>query len=263
MNKKILVSSAFLVAFGLIIFIGASCSIVDENVNTNTDTTLNLTPTKNTNVTNLNSGIKDDSVSVDKASYIAGETITATYKITSEIGDKAWIGVIPIDTPHGKEIDGDAVDKDYEYLNDVKSGSVELNAPLEAGYYDVRVYSDDSGNDAIELATTDSFYVDADDRVSVDKTDYRAGESVVASFVLSSDITSNAWIGIVPANTPHGSEEDADEVDVSYKYLDGDKISSRTFAAPDEAGTYQVRIYNSDYDADAKELASSDTFRVY
>lgn len=58
----------------------------------------------------------------------------------------------------------------------------------------------------------------------------------------------NAWIGIIPADVPHGSEEKNDEFDIHYLYFGGMK-SGDTFTFENitlEPGAYTLRINESD-----------------
>lgn len=58
----------------------------------------------------------------------------------------------------------------------------------------------------------------------------------------------NAWIGIIPADVPHGSEEKNDEFDTDYFYFEG-KASGDTFSFENdylEPGKYTLRINESD-----------------
>lgn len=119
-----------LATLALIILVGASCST--------TSTTSTIT--------------------TDKSSYEIGEKIQANYSIVEEIKDNAWLGIVPANTPHGDEEDGDAVDVDYKYLSGSKEGTMEFSAPLEIGDYQFRVYNDD-GSGAIELSTSATFTI--------------------------------------------------------------------------------------------------------
>lgn len=96
-------------------------------------------------------------ITIDKASYEFGEDVMVTYDIVEDLGDNAWVGIVPSDTAHNSEEKADAVDSDYEYLEGSKAGTKTLTAPYEAGSYDVRMYSSDQ-TDADELGYT-SFVV--------------------------------------------------------------------------------------------------------
>lgn len=94
----------------------------------------------------------DGSMTLDKASYQTAETIEVTLVINTPLADDAWVGIIPTDTPHGLEADNDAVDISYVYVNTAVEGKVTLNAPTEAGTFDVRLFNTDS-SDGVELAS--------------------------------------------------------------------------------------------------------------
>lgn len=64
-----------------------------------------------------------------------------------------------------------------------------------------------------------------------------------------------AWVGVVPAEIPHGDEAVNDQHDTAYRYLEGDR-GTATLSAPDDPGRYTVRLHDTD-DA-GRELQSVD-----
>lgn len=95
---------------------------------------------------------------------------------------------------------------------------------------------------------------DDETTISLNKSLYEPGEQMTITYEIVEDIDDTAWIGIIPADTEHGREEDADAVDISYQYFYGEKSGTITMYAPDDEGEYDVRIYDSD-SVTGKELA--------
>lgn len=92
--------------------------------------------------------------------------------------------------------------------------------------------------------------------LKVDKTTVKAGEQITVTFLAQEGMDKNAWIGLIPSSTQHGSEKVNDQFDVAYKYINGQLTGTMTFAAPNEGGNYDFRMNESDSKADAKELAT-------
>ncbi len=95
--------------------------------------------------------------------------------------------------------------------------------------------------------------------LELDKTTFAPGEQIEVYFTAPSSFPSNAWVGIIPSDVSHGSEAENDKYDVAYRYLDGLTSGVLTFKAPDEPGSYDFRMH--DTDSDGKEVASV-TFTV-
>lgn len=86
------------------------------------------------------------SLRLDKHNYAPGETIRVRFTAGAGLADNAWIGIVPIDTPHGSEADGEESKLTYEYVHGQLSGVIEMEAPEEPGRYDIRFYDrDDNG----------------------------------------------------------------------------------------------------------------------
>lgn len=88
---------------------------------------------------------------LNKLEFTTGEEIVINYETKEELGTDAWIGIIPSDIEHGKEMINDQHDIFYEYFTD-KKGVIKLSAPSDAGSYDVRMHNTDN-DDGIELAS--------------------------------------------------------------------------------------------------------------
>lgn len=80
----------------------------------------------------------------------------------------------------------------------------------------------------------------------IEKVQYQPGEVIHVQFTAPADFPTDAWIGIVPSDTPHGSEEENDAVDLQYEHLDGRSSGLILFNAPEEPGSYDIRMFDSD-----------------
>lgn len=93
-------------------------------------------------------------------------------------------------------------------------------------------------------------------KLSVNKTSVKQGETIIVTFKAQGGLESHAWIGLIPSGTQHGSESVNDQYDLSYQYLNGKTSGQLTFIAPMQAGSFDFRLNESDSKSDAKELAS-------
>ncbi len=105
--------------------------------------------------------------------------------------------------------------------------------------------------------------VDKDKRISdieitgmkMGKEKYAVGETVQVTVSWKGNPADDTWIGIIPAATSHGSEEENDAYDVDYRYFT-DMKSGDTFVFENielEPGDYTMRVNESD--AGGAELA--------
>lgn len=192
---------------------------------------------------------------IDKDSYEANETIKVTFDIVEDIDTSAWVGIIPSDTAHGSEDDGDSADVSYRYLSDGATGSMEMNAPEAAGEWDVRIYSSDT-DEGVELASI-SFEVEETEEeeeeeeeteeysLSIDFETVAAGSDVTVAYTAPEGFDDSAWVGIIPSDVEHGTEITNDANDVSYRYADATE-GTLEFTVPTEAGSYDFRFNDTD-----------------
>jgi len=96
----------------------------------------------------------DGSMNVDKTNYATNEQIKVTLTINTPLADGAWVGIVPSDTPHGSEEENDEYDVTYAYVGNAQDGVLMMEAPYDAGNYDIRLFSSD--DDGVEL---DSIFI--------------------------------------------------------------------------------------------------------
>ncbi|MBN2223249.1 MAG: hypothetical protein JW765_01090 [Deltaproteobacteria bacterium] len=95
--------------------------------------------------------------------------------------------------------------------------------------------------------------------LAVDKSVYAPGETITVTFSAPAGLPTNAWVGIIPSNVPHGDEAQNDSYDLTYQYLNGMTSGMLVFSAPTVPGSYDFRMH--DTDSNGKEIASI-TFTV-
>lgn len=191
-----------------------------------------------------------DSLKTDKTEVMPGQPITVTLATSSSLEASAWIGVIPSQVQHGAEGTNDANDVDYQYFK-TDSLIYTFKAPVKPGSYDFRLSFKGK-----ELATT-TFRVLTPEykaKLTLPKTSFSAGEVVELAFQVAMPLPQGAWIGVIPSNIPHGSEDTNDQHDISYQYV-GDKTSGTfSFHVPDQSGAFDFRL--NDSDSSGSEIAS-------
>lgn len=107
--------------------------------------------------------------------------------------------------------------------------------------------------------TTEEETKEEKSEITLTKTEFNAGESIEITYKAVGEFDENAWIGIIPADKPHGSESDNDKYDVTYQRFK-DTEGTLTFKAPAKAGEYDFRMHTSD--SNGEEVAASEVFTV-
>jgi hypothetical protein len=96
---------------------------------------------------------------------------------------------------------------------------------------------------------------DAAPSLAVEPASAKPGDEVRVTFTAPGFWPKNAWVGLVPASVPHGSEATNDDHDESYRHLDGRTTGTLVFRAPAEPGAWEARLH--DDDDGGKEVASA------
>lgn len=59
-------------------------------------------------------------------------------------------------------------------------------------------------------------------------------------------LDSSAWVGIIPAEIPHGDESENDQFDLAYAPLGEHLSGTLVFNAPESPGKYELRLFDTD-----------------
>ncbi|MCK4910123.1 MAG: hypothetical protein KAR83_00705 [Thermodesulfovibrionales bacterium] len=86
--------------------------------------------------------------------------------------------------------------------------------------------------------------------LSIPGNSFQPDQEIVVTFSASSSYPSDAWVGIIASNVPHGSVSEKDR----FQYLNRRTSGTMTFSAPSSPGGYDLRMY--DTDSGGKEVAS-------
>jgi hypothetical protein len=193
------------------------------------------------------------SLNINKRGFRPGEQIIVNFTADPGWARNAWIGIIPARVPHGVEAVNDRYDVAYQYIRQRPSGVMYFRAPRRPGAWTVRMHDTDSNGR--EVASV-SFMVQGAvvRRLILNKNSYQAGEQIVVRFTANPAWPGNAWIGIIPARVPHGSEAVNDRFDVAYQYLRKRAQGTLVFRAPMRPGAWTVRMH--DTDRNGREIAS-------
>jgi len=191
---------------------------------------------------------------LDQTTFFPGASIPVNFRSASALGDSAWIGVVASDIPHGSASENDRHDVSYVYVRGLTEGTVSVNGPRQPGSWDVRLH-DSTASDGNEIAFA-SFKVELPAaQLELEKTVYAPGEAITVGFNVPEGLPNNAWAGVVPSEIPHGSEATNDQHDLEYRYLSGSTSGSLSFSAPEQPGSYDIRLH--DTDGGGTEIASA------
>jgi hypothetical protein len=193
---------------------------------------------------------------LDRTTFQPGEELTVRFTAPATYPTDAWVGLIPASVPHGSVDVNDENDLDYEYLDGRASGVMVFTAPVSPGAYDLRMNNTEDGGQEVASVT---FTVVASaggitPTLVLDRTTFQPGEEIQVRFTAPATYPIGAWVGIVPADVPHGSGDVNDENDLAYEYLDGRGSGVMVFTAPVSPGAYDLRM--NDADDGGQEVAS-------
>lgn len=185
-------------------------------------------------------------LSLDKTTVAPGAEIIVTFTAGSGFKENAWIGIIPSNIPHGSESQNDEHDLTYKYLDRQAEGTITFMAPGQVGSYDFRMHDTDEDGKEVVSATFNVKLYKEGASLKLDKERYARGEEMRVTFTAPAEWSAGAWVGIIPSDVPHGSENENDQHDISYRYLETKTTGLLTFEAPEDRGSYDVRMHDTD-----------------
>lgn len=183
---------------------------------------------------------------LEKTEFAPGEEIVVSFTAPASYEEKGWVGIIPSNVPHGDEAANDQHDIAFQHLNKQTSGMMRFVAPGQPGAYDFRMHDRDDDGREVASASFQVILVTDGATLTLEKTTYAPGEEIRLAFTAPAEWGANAWIGVIPSDIPHGSEEENDRHDVSYQYLQKRTQGLLVFAAPDKPGNYDFRMHDTD-----------------
>ncbi len=138
-------------------------------------------------------------------------------------------------------------------------GNTEARTETESG--DITVNSSEVNVSSVEQDTFNLITADEAKRVSdlsvtamkMSKERYSYGEEIKVTLKWTGTPDPSAWLGIVPADIPHGDEFVNDDADIEYIYIAEYDGSEFIFNSDIEPGNYTVRL--NDNDSGGAELA--------
>lgn len=185
------------------------------------------------------------SLKLSKTTFTCGEEIAVTFTAPG-YEENAWVGIIPSDIPHGDENQNDQHDLTYIFIEKQTSGVLNFFAPGQAGSYDFRMHDTDDNGKEVASITFHAKVVTEGAELSLDKNSYAPKEEIRLTFTAPATFGPKAWVGLIPSDVPHGSEDENDRHDVSYQYLEKKTQGLFVFNAPEKAGKYDFRMHDTD-----------------
>lgn len=182
---------------------------------------------------------------LDQKTFFPGAKIPVSFKAPGALGESAWIGLVPPDIAHGSSKENDRHDVNYAYVSGQAEGTVNITGPQKVGKWEARLH-DSTASDGNELAFASFEVVLPTVELVLGKTVVGPGEKITVSFKAPEGMSTSAWAGIVPSEVPHGDEETNDRHDVDYKYLAGNTSGTLSLTAPDQPGSYDIRLHDTD-----------------
>ena len=187
-------------------------------------------------------GQNDPELILDRAVFAPSEKIAIAFKAPTAYPRGAWAGIIPADKPHGDEVENNKHDVQYKYLESKGEGTLVFN-PLPPGKWSARI-----NVWGIETASVD-FEVEQNivppgqnpPSLRMSTAAVSKGEQVKIAFTAPTAYPASAWVGIIPADKPHGSEDENNRYDVQYKYLNSQPQGELVFN-PLPPGKWSARI---------------------
>jgi len=185
-------------------------------------------------------------LSLDKTTVAPGAEVVVSFTAGAGFKDNAWIGIIPSDVPHGDESTNDEHDLVYKYLENKTEGTFTFMVPGQVGSYDFRMHdTDQDGKEVVSASFTVKLFKEGA-TLKLDKETYSVGEEIRVTFTAPAEWGAGAWVGIIPSDVPHGKEDENDQHDIAYRYLEKKTEGLLTFKAPKEKGKYDIRMHDTD-----------------
>jgi outer membrane protein OmpA-like peptidoglycan-associated protein len=170
------------------------------------------------------------------AVFVPGESIQLVFFGGSDLQPGAWVGLFK----HGYKSNTEHYS--YQYLEG-DTGTLMFSTPKEHGEYELVLYG--SGYEGKEHAHV-KFTVSAGNAdvasLTLDRATYKPAKSIKVNLKLLKKLSNKAWLGVFPKNAPHGLTGNY----LSYTYIHEGNQESYIFAAPEQPGNYDIRLFDDE-----------------
>lgn len=82
--------------------------------------------------------------------------------------------------------------------------------------------------------------------LGLDKNYFKPGTPIRLGFTAPTDLSPQAWVGLIPSEIAHGDENLNDQNDLAFFYVAGKPSGEMNFTAPQEEKTYDFRLNSND-----------------
>jgi hypothetical protein len=183
-------------------------------------------------------------VTANPSTAAAGGAITVAWGAPGGHSARDWVGLYRV---------GDSVTSylAWQYTGEGESGEMTFTAPVEAGQYEFRYFTDDTYS---VVATSTPVTVIGDDSsytLTASPTTVTAGGSLSVSWTAPSGRPTTDWIGLYRVGQP----SDPYTGSVWWQYTNGTTSGTTTLSAPLGLGQYEFRYFlDNGYDVVATIL---------
>lgn len=180
------------------------------------------------------------SITIGKERFRPGEPMQVRFTAWKLFGSRSWIGILPADVPGGDVKRNASHDLDHEELDLRTSGEIDFEAPLEPGRYELRM--NQLYPEKREVASAAFEVWEPPPSVGFTRRRFAPDEPLRARFVAWKVYYKSSWIGIVPADVPHGSEKVNDRHELQSRKLEGRTTGVVEFDRRPDPGRYELRM---------------------
>ena len=150
----------------------------------------------------------------------------------------AWVGVFRADTPRAYE-EANNKELSYQKLTGKTEGRLEFTSPGRPGHYEFRML--DLRHEVVALPFQVAHLAGGTSLEVL-----AVEPEVEVRFRAPGHFDTRAWVGVLPAEAPHGYE--ANNLEDSYQYLEGRTEGTLKFRRPHLEKSWEVRLFDRAWD---------------
>lgn len=187
-------------------------------------------------------GQLEPGVWMERTEWSRGEKPVVSFSAPAAYPDRAWIGIVPAETPHGSSAENDKADVQYRFLEGETEGELAFHA-LKPGDWSARLFAWGIESASVDFRVGNEVVPPGEEAPALvmERGVIGAGESFSVEYTIPEVYPNSAWVGIIPADVPHGDNAVNDQHDVQWFYLNEGPRGLLTFRGL-PAGEWSARI---------------------